>query len=232
MCIAGAMSSVADDVNIGHRFYFFVALANGVQNGISSMYSANLIRTTHMSGTTTDIGLFIGQWLRGNRRNTWKLHILLGLAASFWTGGLCSFYAVEAWVQYTLLFNAGIFLLLFAGMVVFLVRTLHMPVHRAIRGTWHWQQTLYTLSFRSKDGGVPKSDAVLREAFDNMDTDKDGFIGSEDLYRGLQEAGLDANKLPKATVDAMFEVADRNHDGRLSFSEFQGLVHGENIIVG
>jgi hypothetical protein len=232
MCIAAAMSHFADNVKIGHRFYFFVALANGVQNGISSMYSANLIRTTHMTGTTTDIGLFIGQWLRGNRVNTWKLHILLGLAASFWTGGLCSFYAVEVWVEDTLLFNAGIFLLLFVGIVLFLAQTLHMPVHRAIRGAWHWQQTLHILSFRSKNGGVPKSNAILQEAFDDMDTDKDGFIGPEELYRGLQGAGLDAKKLPKSTVDTMFEVADRNHDGLLSFSEFRGLVNGENVIVG
>ena len=69
-----------------------------------------------------------------------------------------------------------------------------MPVHRAIRGTWYWHRTLHTLSFRSKDGGVPKSNAVLREAFDNMDTDKDGFIGSEEFYRGLEEAGLDVMK--------------------------------------
>jgi hypothetical protein len=231
MCIAGALSSV-DDENVGHRFYYFVALANGVQNGISSMYSANLIRTTHMTGTSTDIGLFIGQWLRGNSRNLWKLYILLGLAASFWTGGLCSFYAVQTWAQYTLLFNATIFLLLFFGIVFFLAHHLHVPVHRAIRGAWHWRRTLHTLSFRSKQGGIPKSDAALREAFDNMDKDKDGFIEAEELYHGLQEAGLDASSLPKSTVDVMFEVADRNNDGRISFSEFQELVNGDHVIVG
>jgi hypothetical protein len=31
------------------------------------MYSANLIRTTHLTGTTTDIGLFFGQYVRVTR---------------------------------------------------------------------------------------------------------------------------------------------------------------------
>jgi hypothetical protein len=67
-------------------------MANGVQNGMSSLYSANLLRTTHLTGTTTDIGLLIGASLRGNRVNEWKLWILIGLAVSFWTGSLVGFY--------------------------------------------------------------------------------------------------------------------------------------------
>lgn len=231
MCIAAALSSV-DDEKTGPRFYYFVALANGVQNGISSMYSANLIRTTHMTGTSTDIGLFIGQWLRGNRQNLWKLYILMALAASFWFGGLCSFYAVQAWTHYTLLFNASIFLLLFLAIVLFLAVHLHLPVHRAIRGTWHWHRTMHRLSYRSKKGGVPKSEAALRTAFADMDADMDGYIDANELYLGLQKAGSDANQLPKATVDVMFEVADRDRDGRLSFGEFLGLVKGDHVIVG
>ena len=30
------------------------AMANGIQNGVSSAYSANLIRSTHLTGTSTD----------------------------------------------------------------------------------------------------------------------------------------------------------------------------------
>jgi uncharacterized membrane protein YoaK (UPF0700 family) len=72
--------------------FYFTAMANGVQNGMSSLYSANLLRTTHLTGTTTDIGLLIGASLRGNRVNEWKLWILIGLAVSFWTGSLVGFY--------------------------------------------------------------------------------------------------------------------------------------------
>jgi uncharacterized membrane protein YoaK (UPF0700 family) len=50
MCIAAVLAYAEPSMKEPHRhqFFYFVALANGIQNGISSMYSANLIRTTHM----------------------------------------------------------------------------------------------------------------------------------------------------------------------------------------
>ena len=59
MSIAAALSSLDDTIltnDTRTRCFYFVALANGIQNGISSMYSANLIRTTHVSGALTYIG--------------------------------------------------------------------------------------------------------------------------------------------------------------------------------
>ena len=135
MCIAAVLS--VEDISGTAHFYYFVAAANGIQNGISSMYSANLIRTTHLTGASTDIGLFIGQALRGNTKNTWKLKILLCLAFSFWTGGLLSFWAVTRFLQYTLLANAAIFGFVFFVIVWFLAHHLHIPAHRALQGTWH-----------------------------------------------------------------------------------------------
>ena len=35
------------------REFFFTAMANGVQNGVSSMYSANLLRTSHLTVRST-----------------------------------------------------------------------------------------------------------------------------------------------------------------------------------
>ena len=59
----GAIEALHND----RREFFFTAVANGIQNGVSSIYSANLLRTSHLTGTTTDIGLFLGMALRGNR---------------------------------------------------------------------------------------------------------------------------------------------------------------------
>ena len=235
ICIAAILSSFDPDMNEGttdlHYFFFFVAAANGVQNGISSVYTANLIRTTHMTGTTTDIGLFIGQYLRGNKKNLWKLYILLGLALAFWFGGFVAFFAVKAWTQYTLFFNACIFLLICAIYIAFLVQNLHLPIHRAIVGTWHWQRTLHQLNFRSAKDGTPTSNEILQEAFDSMDEDKDGFINANDLFLGLQRAGLNP-QVPKSTVNLMFEVADRDNDGLINFDEFKDLVQGQHVLVG
>lgn len=229
MCIAAVLSSV--ELEGRTHFYFFVAAANGVQNGISSMYSANLIRTTHLTGTSTDIGLFVGQYLRGNRKNTWKLEILIGLAFSFWIGGICSFFAVQAWTKYALLFNAGIFFFLFALIVFFIVQNLHMSLGRAIQGTWHWQRTMHRLSFRSGNCGTPKSHNFLQDVFDQMDEDGDGVIDAESLYKGLHGAGLESS-MTKQQVDVMFEVCDKDKDGKIGFQEFKNLVLGDNVLVG
>ena len=53
----------------GRALFYFAAVANGIQNGVTSTYSANLIRTSHLTGTSTDIGLIFGQMLRGNWKN-------------------------------------------------------------------------------------------------------------------------------------------------------------------
>ena len=37
----------------GRALYYFAAMANGIQNGMTSTYSANLIRTSHLTGTST-----------------------------------------------------------------------------------------------------------------------------------------------------------------------------------
>jgi len=45
-------ASIAAVLNPDHRtLYYFAAAANGIQNGMTSTYSANLIRTTHLTGT-------------------------------------------------------------------------------------------------------------------------------------------------------------------------------------
>ena len=63
-----------------------------------------------------------------------------------------------------------------------------------------------------------------------MDTDNDGFINAEELHQGLQEAGLDG--LSRSHVDSMFEVCDRDQDGRMTQEDWRELILGENLIVG
>jgi uncharacterized membrane protein YoaK (UPF0700 family) len=232
MCVAASLAHVdpyTPDPN-RHRFYFFVALANGIQNGVSSMYSANLIRTTHMTGTSTDVGLFIGQLLRRNNTNLWKLKILLGLVASFWTGGFLSLYAVTQWRSRTLLFNAAVFLMVVVLIVVFLVRNLHVPLLSALRGSWHWQRTLQQLSIRDANGGQPQSDEKLLSIFQSMDADGNGYLCFDELYQGLQLLGC--TDITRDQVEHMFQVCDRDGDGKISAKEWSDLIRGENVLVG
>src|SRR5882757_82306 len=44
---------------------YAAACACGLQNAIASTYSGTVVRTTHVSGMFTDLGIFIGHALRG-----------------------------------------------------------------------------------------------------------------------------------------------------------------------
>ncbi|MGL4567648.1 MAG: YoaK family protein [Fusobacteriaceae bacterium] len=58
-------------------FLYFLALVTGMQNGMYLNYKGIICRTTHMTGTITDLGATIGNIIVGNRdnqENNYKLH--------------------------------------------------------------------------------------------------------------------------------------------------------------
>lgn len=57
-----------------YLYLFFAAMASGVQNGITTKYSNNVLRTTHMSGTATDIGIVLGRIVAGKYDEIWRYH--------------------------------------------------------------------------------------------------------------------------------------------------------------
>jgi uncharacterized membrane protein YoaK (UPF0700 family) len=64
------------------------ALACGIQNAMASSYNGLILRTTHVTGIVTDIGVMLGHWLRHGRIRRWNLTLLLGLLGSFFAGGV------------------------------------------------------------------------------------------------------------------------------------------------
>ena len=68
------------------------AMACGLQNAMTSSYCGLMIRTTHVTGTVTDIGVMIGHWIRHREIEGWKLRFLVLIFLSFgvggWTGAL------------------------------------------------------------------------------------------------------------------------------------------------
>ncbi|CAF3401325.1 unnamed protein product [Rotaria socialis] len=72
-----------------------VAFTCGLQNGMCTTFSGAVIRTTHMTGVLTDIGLVLGQALfyPRTRKHLWKLKVLVPLYASFCCGGLSGWFA-------------------------------------------------------------------------------------------------------------------------------------------
>ena len=64
------------------------ALACGIQNGMASNYRGMIIRTTHITGVVTDLGVLIGYWLRHRKIESWRFTILILTIFSFGLGGL------------------------------------------------------------------------------------------------------------------------------------------------
>lgn len=95
--------------------FSLIAMANGLQNSITSVHSGNLIRSAHFSGLTSDLGTFLGQFLRGNTANLFKLKTAIMLCACFYAGGYTSYFGVQEYAGQTLLFSAGLYALIALG---------------------------------------------------------------------------------------------------------------------
>jgi uncharacterized membrane protein YoaK (UPF0700 family) len=73
------------------------AFACGLQNAMVSSYSGAVIRTTHVTGIITDLGISLGQLLRGQAVDRRRAGLYSILLAGFFVGGVCGslgFYRV------------------------------------------------------------------------------------------------------------------------------------------
>jgi uncharacterized membrane protein YoaK (UPF0700 family) len=105
---------------------YAAALACGIQNAMVSTYRGAVVRTTHVSGMFTDLGIFLGHWLRGmpveGKRITLSLYVIAGFASGGLAGGLAF-----AWLGYrALLLPAVLVLCVAAGYVIYRQRSGHV----------------------------------------------------------------------------------------------------------
>lgn len=91
---------------------FFISAACGMQNAMATTYSGAVIRTTHMTGVITDLGILIGHYLRGMRISFLRLRMFVALLTGFVLGSI-----VGAYVYVLLSFYA----LLIPGVTLFLI---------------------------------------------------------------------------------------------------------------
>ena len=70
---------------VGH---FFASAACGLQNAMTSTYSGAVVRTTHVSGLFTDLGVALGLRIRGQQADARKIILYLTLIAGFLFGGI------------------------------------------------------------------------------------------------------------------------------------------------
>lgn len=67
---------------------YCLACACGLQNAMVSTYSGTVVRTTHVSGMFTDLGIFLGHALRGLPIDFLRMRMSLLVISGFLTGGI------------------------------------------------------------------------------------------------------------------------------------------------
>lgn len=75
---------LSHDSALGH---YTASAACGLQNALATTYSGAIIRTTHVTGIFTDLGLMLGARLRGERLDRRKALLFVLIIAGFVTGG-------------------------------------------------------------------------------------------------------------------------------------------------
>lgn len=78
------------------------ALAAGLQNALATQYSSAILRTTHVTGILTDLGISIGRRIRGSRSSLWRVYLHLTLLFGYGFGSVCAamlYQRLGAWTM-------------------------------------------------------------------------------------------------------------------------------------
>ncbi|MFZ0871474.1 MAG: YoaK family protein [Rhodanobacter sp.] len=85
---------------------YLAAMGAGLQNGMASTYSGMVFRTTHVSGMFTDLGIYIGQRLRGLEVDTQRIRVCVLVTSSFLLGSVAGALLFRVMQERTLLIPA------------------------------------------------------------------------------------------------------------------------------
>lgn len=104
-----AVYYLSDDMLFGH---YLASAACGLQNALATTYSGAVIRTTHVTGIFTDLGIMLGAKMRGDNFDRRKAFLLLLIIFGFVTGGTLGAYLFQLFQFNALFVPAGICMLL------------------------------------------------------------------------------------------------------------------------
>ena len=99
---------------------WMAAMACGLQNALVTTYSGSIIRTTHLTGITSDLGASLGNLLAGKPTNKKKVAIQCVLFLGFSIGSLLGVGAYAYWGVVAILLPACIVLLCGVTYTVFI----------------------------------------------------------------------------------------------------------------
>lgn len=97
-----------DSIN-GH---YLASAACGLQNALVTTYSGAVVRTTHVTGIFTDLGIMLGAKLRGEPFDKRKASLFLIIIGGFILGGTAGAYSFNHYDFKALFIPAGICFLL------------------------------------------------------------------------------------------------------------------------
>lgn len=111
-----AMSLLNRGSNLGH---YLASAACGLQNAMTSTFSGAVVRTTHVTGLFTDLGITLGLWFRGQRADKRRVILYGTLIAGFILGGVFGALCFDSLRFYALAAPAGIAALMALAYLVY-----------------------------------------------------------------------------------------------------------------
>lgn len=106
--LLGALTSLLNESFLGH---FLASTACGLQNALATKYSGAVVRTTHVTGIFTDLGIMIGAVLRGEPLDTRKAKLFSLIILGFVIGGTVGTISYAEYHFYALLFPVTVCLI-------------------------------------------------------------------------------------------------------------------------
>lgn len=94
---------------------FAASAACGIQNAMATQYSGAVVRTTHLTGIFTDLGIMLGAFLRGEGFDRRKALLFLIIITGFIAGGTLGAVLFQALAFHSLLVPGTVCLLLAGG---------------------------------------------------------------------------------------------------------------------
>lgn len=103
LCTAVPLLNSHVDIGI-----YCASCACGLQNAMVSTYSGSVVRTTHLSGMFTDLGIYLGHTMRGIAVDGRRIRLCITIISAFLCGGIAGAFAFRYLEYETLYIPAGI----------------------------------------------------------------------------------------------------------------------------
>ena len=87
---------------------YSASCACGIQNAMVSTYSGAVVRTTHLSGMFTDLGIFFGHAIRGLPVDWLRMRLCFLIISAFFCGGVAGAFAFRHLGYCTLFIPGGL----------------------------------------------------------------------------------------------------------------------------